>query len=254
MCRSPLLRYSPMYSVMIDLNNNTVYNAKPENYGKKINLHKFKGGYFTNAGHQNMTLHRIVADACVTNPRPDIFNVVDHINGKTEDNRPENLRWVNHHINLNNRQNGGKYGPPGVELSKFRTKRGNWVVRYTFRKHGMVLFSTKNKEKVIKYAQEFKTKYLQKLYEAYVNSPTHESEEWFVYWRKYLVCREPDDVFFREEIREIWKFLVNKSLFKKLTGRKKPNERGGKKGIRTSKNGNLRGNPDENRNTAGNTG
>jgi len=213
--RKPNLRYSSKYSVMIDLNDNVVYNAKKEFYGKKINLHKFKGGYYTNSYQKNMTLHRIVCDACVLNPRPDIFDVVDHINGDTSDNTPGNLRWVNHHLNVNWRPNMGKFGPPGVELSKFCTKKG-WVARYTFRKHNCVLFSSKNVEKVIDFAREFHINHFTKLYEAYLNSPVPGTEEWFEYWRNLVVCKKA--VLFRKDIKNLRKFIVSHKLFKKLTG------------------------------------
>ena len=47
-------------------------------------------------------MHRLVAKAFVFNPRPDIFDEVDHINGVRSDNRWTNLRWVNHKLNMMN--------------------------------------------------------------------------------------------------------------------------------------------------------
>jgi hypothetical protein len=48
-------------------------------------------------------VHRLVAAAFVQNPRPDIFNVVDHINGDTHNNHYSNLRWLNDQLNGWNR-------------------------------------------------------------------------------------------------------------------------------------------------------
>jgi len=45
---------------------------------------------------------RLVATAFVINPRPDIFDMVDHIDGNTTNNHWTNLRWVNHQLNCMN--------------------------------------------------------------------------------------------------------------------------------------------------------
>jgi len=47
-------------------------------------------------------LHRLLARSFVKNPRPDIFNIVDHINGDTLCNDISNLRWVNRQLNMIN--------------------------------------------------------------------------------------------------------------------------------------------------------
>ena len=54
-------------------------------------------------------VHRLIAEAFVKNPRPDIFNHVDHINGEKTDNRPCNLRWVNAKLNALNRRDAKGY-------------------------------------------------------------------------------------------------------------------------------------------------
>ena len=106
---------------------------------KKINYNWTRGslsplGYYV---VNNKRVHRLVAELYVHNPRPDIFKIVDHINHERGDNRAENLRWVNHHLNMLNRKNSGKaYKNPKPrqrsprrsdlreEMRKYRKKRG----------------------------------------------------------------------------------------------------------------------------------
>ena len=52
-------------------------------------------------------VHRLVASAFVVNPRPDIFIEVDHIDGDPMNNKPCNLRYLTHQLNmLSNRSLG----------------------------------------------------------------------------------------------------------------------------------------------------
>ena len=50
-------------------------------------------------------VHRLVAKAFVKNPRPDIFNMVDHIDGNPSNNHYTNLRWVDCQLNNSHRAN-----------------------------------------------------------------------------------------------------------------------------------------------------
>ena len=47
-------------------------------------------------------VHRMVGYTFCPNPLPDVFVICDHINGLTEDNRAENLRWVTQQLNVAN--------------------------------------------------------------------------------------------------------------------------------------------------------
>ena len=63
------------------------------------------GGYraivmVENGYKERYLIHRLVAMYFV--PNPDNKPEVDHINTDRTDNRPENLRWVNHKENMNN--------------------------------------------------------------------------------------------------------------------------------------------------------
>ena len=47
-------------------------------------------------GNKNLYAHRLVADAFVTNPKPWVYDIVDHIQGVTAGNQSSNLRWTDH--------------------------------------------------------------------------------------------------------------------------------------------------------------
>lgn len=62
-----------------------------------------KNGYsIVHLGHRGRStrIHRLVAEVFI--PNPDNLPVVDHINGKRDDNRVENLRWVDYKENNDN--------------------------------------------------------------------------------------------------------------------------------------------------------
>lgn len=65
-----------------------------------------------NGKRKNLKIHRLIALAF--HPNPEDLPEVDHINRDTNDNRPCNLRWVDHKTNMNNRdcvdQSVSKYG------------------------------------------------------------------------------------------------------------------------------------------------
>ena len=58
-------------------------------------------------GYKFFLVHRMVAHVFCGNPRPDIFNIVDHIDRNCANNDFSNLRWVNRSLNnLNNAADG----------------------------------------------------------------------------------------------------------------------------------------------------
>ena len=61
---------------------------------------KSSGGYMR---FKSFWIHRLVAETFVQNPRPDIFDCVDHIDRNKENNCASNLRWVNQQLNQLNR-------------------------------------------------------------------------------------------------------------------------------------------------------
>lgn len=54
-----------------------------------------------NGRMKNLKVHRLIALAF--HPNPDVFSEVDHINRDKSDNRPCNLRWIDHRTNTSNR-------------------------------------------------------------------------------------------------------------------------------------------------------
>ena len=75
--------------------------------GKLLVLRYDKYGYLTahcrdiaNGKNTLVKVHRMVAEAFI--PKEDLFRIeIDHINGKRDDNRVENLRWCTTKENLN---------------------------------------------------------------------------------------------------------------------------------------------------------
>lgn len=49
-------------------------------------------------------VHRIVAMCFIPNCNFNSYRLIDHINGKRDDNRVENLRWADHSLNNRNRK------------------------------------------------------------------------------------------------------------------------------------------------------
>ena len=115
MCIKPKLVYSALHNVNVDLKDGHCTSTRGHDFGKII---KFQSnGKYLRSGRcagPRMYMHRIVCDACVWNPRPDLFDVVDHKDGNTANNDPSNLRWVNLHLNNNNLHTlRGRTPPPG---------------------------------------------------------------------------------------------------------------------------------------------
>lgn len=90
--------------------------------------------------------HRLVAAAFVVNPRPDIFDFVDHIDGNRANNRAENLRWVNQQINSLNRVDALGFQKIG---DKFHSK-----IRFCDMQHYLGSYTTAEEaHKIAKYTR-----------------------------------------------------------------------------------------------------
>jgi len=209
-----------MYQINVDLEDSHCTSAKNSEFGKKLNFVRGPKGYMLRhvRGCKTLYMHRIIADACVPNVRRDLFNVVDHIDGDTKNNRVNNLRWVNNHLNMCNRQTKNGKTPPGVSIVKRRSKSGKWYASINFTKNGCILKSFRTLEKAVDFAEDFNQRYFDRLYAAYLNSPQDDFER-RLYWANNTMCvsdfRQNQRLCRREVLSG--KFLVTDTLFKKLT-------------------------------------
>jgi len=111
---------------------------------------------------KNHKIHRLVALAFVHNPRPDIFNMVDHIDQNKANNCATNLRWLNNQLNkLNNSCR-----------SIFKTHSGKWKVQIRVN-YKLLYFGTYTTEaEALKVARRWKEKIFHELYVSLVGPHT----------------------------------------------------------------------------------
>ena len=222
-CRSNLV-YSPRYRVNVDLSDYHCTSAVNSEYGKVLTMNQTGQCPYLRkcAWREGLTphlyLHRIVADACVANPRPDLFNVVDHIDCDKRNNKPENLRWVNAHLNHTNLATREGQTPPGVTVNKRKCKSGKWYACIMFCKNSCCLKTFRTLQKAVTFANIFNREYFDRLYLAYVNSPTN-PYECRLYWAKLAISVSDFRYEHRKSRKEVLdgKFLLSDQLFKKLT-------------------------------------
>lgn len=80
---------------------------KNRNHIKNQRIYR-KSYYRTSFIHKSVFktvwIHRMVGKAFVLNPRPDLFDTIDHIDRDTMNNFYKNIRWVNRHLNSLNKR------------------------------------------------------------------------------------------------------------------------------------------------------
>ena len=224
MCNSPKLVYSERHQVNVDLKDGHCTSARRCDFGKVIQMrthHRYAQVNRVNpVGPRNtMYLHRIVCDACVSNPRPDLFDVVDHKDGDPSNSLdPSNLRWVNQHLNNNNLRTLPGCTPPGVCVAKSRSQNGRWYSRNQFRKNGCVLKSCRTLQQVVDFANKFNADYFRRLYDAYLRSPRDPLER-RMYWVKHAMCVSDFRCDYRLSRARVLAgtFLFSDKVFRKLT-------------------------------------
>ena len=81
--------------------------------GTQLNPWMNRGGYLRMCVYRptrkHHAVHRLVAKAFVPNPRPDLFDQVDHIDQNKTNNHFTNLRWVTNQLNKLNNDSVGAY-------------------------------------------------------------------------------------------------------------------------------------------------
>ena len=220
----PNLVYSPTYSINVDLSDFHCTSAVNSEFGKVFHMHLtgkcpyLRKHVIREGRHTYLYLHRIVADASVNNPRPDLFDVVDHKDGNPQNNDPKNLRWVNCHLNLVNLSTQEGQTPPGVCVNKRKCASGKWYSCIMYTKNGCCLKSFRTLQKAVVFANNFNREYFVRLYNAYVNSPV-DPYECRMYWAKLAISVSDYRCDNRKSRAEVLngKFLVTDPLFKKLT-------------------------------------
>ena len=113
---------------------------------KKINPYKMV--YLKRKPYKRCALksvHSIVATTWVSNPRPDIFKTIDHIDRNEHNNHPSNLRWVTHAMNGQNNDGLNCYFVKKQKLPNGRFKTINkWYARVTLSgvRHSLGMYDT----------------------------------------------------------------------------------------------------------------
>lgn len=105
----PIKGYEGLYEVSNLGNVRSLDRYIETEKGKRFIKGKMRKSFISHAGYRMLSLcskkylvHRLVADAFCENTDSERFNVVDHINTDTLDNRAENLRWCDTAGNLAN--------------------------------------------------------------------------------------------------------------------------------------------------------
>ena len=106
----------------------------------------------------NQTVHRLVALAFVKNPRPDIFNLVDHINHDKANNHFTNLRWLDTELNAANRKDSKNV----IYVKRMKTKKWAGVFKVG-KKRFRKMFETE--AEATKWAHREKAAAWEKLYD-----------------------------------------------------------------------------------------
>ena len=111
----------------------------------------------------NQSIHRLVAEAFVKNPRPDLFDLVDHIDHNRSNNHYTNLRWVDSELNTANRKGSKNV----VYVKRMKTKKWTGCFRVGKKKYRKA-FETE--AEATEWAHREKAVAWQKLYEEKIRS------------------------------------------------------------------------------------
>lgn len=72
---------------------------------------------------ERKSVHRLVAEAFVNNPNPEIFNVVNHIDHNTQNNCAENLEWCDQQYNNEHGHNKAvqQFSLDGEKIAEYKS-------------------------------------------------------------------------------------------------------------------------------------
>ena len=130
------LRRAPGYHFLISKCGRFVMNDKFPHITKVYHATDLVRDTYSYLNIERIKIHKLVGLAWVYNPRPLIFNCLDHIDGDRMNNHASNLRWITTALNNQNRHNEkSKYyrGPHfgkngGVYFQSYIIRSGKEVI------------------------------------------------------------------------------------------------------------------------------
>jgi len=135
---------------------------------------------------RSLFVHRLVAFTHCPNPLPTVFVVVDHINGLTEDNRAENLRWVTQQLNITNSSARNAFPVVNRPLRKngrwiFVKRRPNesklWKSKVTIEGQTNYLGNYPTEEEACQSSRSFRRKKFEEIYKRILKEHAVEGED-----------------------------------------------------------------------------
>ena len=199
-----MLVEAPSFCCYVDDETTHVFLDKEKT--RKITFWR-KDRYFQSGGRY---LHRIIADALVVNPRPDLFNIVDHIDGDVKNNRPENLRHCNSHLNNLSQQKKTR----GVFAATIRKQK-----LWGYRKTNAILRYFKTKEQADGFAREFNPAYFNAVLQVYLDAPHRDALDFDSYIEKKFIPIRNFAKGMRPEVLGLKRLVVGNTLFNRLTNK-----------------------------------
>ena len=147
-------KYIDGYENYIIFRTGKIYSVKSGKFMKPSNFSTYKSVGLSKDGKETrFRIHRLLGLTFI--PNPDNKKCIDHINRNPNDNRIENLRWVTHRENSQNRTDNNE----DIYIAKKINKKCNQGFYWEFRLHidgkCKIIKSSVDKEKLIKFKDEW---------------------------------------------------------------------------------------------------